>query len=106
VGSYGPTGYLGIGTYRVYLTDQMLSGVALDHPDVEDAVLQHSQFLHVLAHFEFLRKLWQPQNGAGSQATGWGSHAALAAFVSKIAMRAFEEETGRYEDPKAVVPER
>lgn len=102
VGSYGPPGYRGIGTYRMYMTDRMMRGEAADHPDMRDAVRMYGEFIHILTHFEFLRRMWQPQTGNGSQNTGWGSHMTLSAIVNQIARREFEAETDKYEDPQQV----
>lgn len=99
IGSYGPPGYLGFGSYRMRLCDRIMEGESIDHPDFEAAAVEYGTFEHVLLHFENLRRLWGPQNGAGSQGTGWGSHAVLARHVATVALQEFEIETGRYEDP-------
>ena len=92
VGSYGSPGIRGIGAYRLYAAEQVMSGVSKSDPDLVDAVTQFGSFLHFLRHFEALRKLWVPQNGTGSQHTGWKSHALLAAMVYQVAKSEIESE--------------
>lgn len=96
-GSYGPPGYRGIGSYHLYISERLLAGASRKNPEVIAAIEEYATFRHVLIHFEFLRKLWHPQNGAGSQGTGWGSHVALAHAIYQSARDSFEEETSEFE---------
>jgi hypothetical protein len=98
-GSYGPPGYRGLGAYRLRIPELVMAGMAQDNPILDRACTEFGTFEHVLLHFEHLRRLWGPQNGAGSQLSGWGSHAILARHVAQVAFREFEAETGTYEDP-------
>jgi len=100
VGSYGPTGYRGIGAYRLHVAERVMAGVPKNDPELTDEAKQLGIFMHVILHFEELRRLWQPQNGLGATRTGWGSHTALASIVHHVAHGAFESETETYEDPK------
>jgi hypothetical protein len=100
VGSYGPPGYRGIGAYRLYAAEKVMSGVSKTDPELTDTATQLGIFMHFVLHFEELRKLWQPQNGLGAMRTGWGSHTALASITHHVAHDAFESETETYEDPK------
>lgn len=100
-GAYGPPGYRGIGAVRLRIAERIMAGLSPWHPDIEAGATEMGVFEHVILHFEALRLLWGPQNGAGSQTTGWASHAVLSRLVHTVAMQEFETETGRYEDPSA-----
>lgn len=100
-GAYGPPGYRGIGAVRLRLNELIMAGMSGWDPDIETGANELGLFEHVILHFEALRLLWGPQNGAGSQSAGWASHIVLARLVHTVAMREFETETDRYEDPAA-----
>ena len=89
VSSHGPEGYRGVGTHRVHVMEQVLRGVPKDNVDLLDEVQQFGAFLHVLGHFELMRKLWHPQPGVDSLRTGWNSHGVLARAVARVV----EEQT-------------